>query len=130
MLATFKGSTEFGISTAGDTMAAGVDLDYMATESCDLQPESTAICSVLVSGSAQGEQTKTSSTITYTGAEASDKWFEVAITGGVQKLRDGLATCTAEADNAAPAATGIVDLYKVVVVPGAAAILAAGAAVL
>lgn len=120
--ATFRGSTEFGLSTDIDTATAGYDADIKATESCTLEPSSQAVCSVLLSASVEDNgKTKTKTTITYSGAEATGKWFEVPITGGAEKLPPATATCDGNY-NAAPATTGLTDLYKVVIVPGAGAL--------
>lgn len=107
----------------------GVDAEVKVTESCDLTPSSMAVCSVLVSGSVEDAgKTKTKDTVTYEGAEATQKWYQVPITAGAEKLPAAGATCTA--DGNAAMATAAVDLYKVVVVPGAAALLAGAAAAL
>lgn len=103
-------------------------VDYVATEVCTLNPTTSASCSLSLDMSASGEKTKTTSTYSFEGAEAEAQYFQVPITGGADKLRMAPTTCVS-ADNAA-APTRAARLYKVVVVPGAAALLAAGAAVL
>lgn len=48
-------------------------------------------------------------------------YYQVPITAGANKV-NGLASCTSTGNAAAP--TGVVEVFKVLVVPGAAAILA------
>ncbi len=48
---------------------------------------------------------------------------QVAITGGAEKLQN-LAACTTTSSGSASASTGISQVYKVVIIPGAAALLA------
>lgn len=107
--------------------AYGYDAEALATETCSLEPTSRAVCSVKVKASVEDNgKTKTVVTSTFEGAAATDRWFQVPITGGAEKLPAATATCTANGN--AAAATGLSDLYKVVVVPGAAALLAGAAA--
>lgn len=107
-------------------MSAGVEAAVTITQSCDLQPTSSASCSVMIKASLDGDKEQTSSTFAYSGPEAEQKWKQVPITAGAGKLPAEGATCTANGNAAAP--TGMVGLYKVVVVPGAAALLAGAAA--
>lgn len=125
---TFRGSTVFGFSSATEFNTLGYDASGLATESCSLEPTTRAVCSVTVKFSAEDDgKTGTQDTITYDGAQATDRWFQVPITGGAEKLPAASATCTAGGN--AAAGMGVPEVWKVVVVPGAAALLA-GAAVL
>lgn len=67
-----------------------------------------------------GNPHSTSELIIYTGTDAF--FAQVPITAGTEKLSN-LAACTSRSSGAAPAATGTSRVYKMVVIPGAAAIL-------
>ena len=89
------------------------------SESCSLDGKTLAVCEASISASANGHHTKTKTTVTRSGNGV--HFFQVPITAGANKLK-GLASCT-NSGNAA-AATAITDVYKVLVVPGAAALMA------
>lgn len=123
---TYHGSTGLGLSTIIATASLGVEAQADITQACDLEPTSSASCSVLIKASVDGDKDQDRFRVSYTGVEAEGKWFQVPITAGAEKLPAEGATCTAEGNAAAP--TGMAGLYKVVAVPGAAALFA-GAAV-
>lgn len=104
------------ISTQIETAGAEATL----LEDCSLAGTTEAVCTASVSLSANGKHTAEQTVVTRTGSDV--HYFDVPITAGASKLSN-LAACT-KSDNAAPAATGAVDIIKVLVVPGAAALLA------
>ena len=91
-------------------------------ETCSIDGTTAAVCSAYLAVTSGGKHTKTSSTVTYSGAEVASKFYQVPITAGVQAL----STTTSCTGNAA-APTGVADVYKVLIVPGAAALLAGAA---
>ncbi|KAK3066932.1 hypothetical protein LTR53_016496 [Teratosphaeriaceae sp. CCFEE 6253] len=102
------------------TSTAGAKGTY--AESCSLSGSSYAVCAATLSLSAQGTSTKTSTSTTLTGSQL--HYGQFAITAGAEKLvRAG--SCTQSGNAAAP--TGVLEVYKVLVVPAAAAMVAAGA---
>lgn len=125
-MATYYGSTAWSISSAVAVQTLGRDIEATLTESCSIEPTSSAVCAYSVSASADGKDQKEKTMSTYEGPQAADKWFQVPITAGAEKLpAEGVnrATCTAPGNQAAPTA-GVKEAWKVVIVPGAAALLA------
>lgn len=93
-------------------------------QTCLLTGSTEAACSASIYASAQGSSTKTTTTTTLTGNELD--FHQVPITAGAALLDSTFAaagTCTTSGNAAAP--TGILEVYKVLVVPGAAALLGA-----
>ena len=105
----------FEISSATQVNGAKATL----VESCSLAGTTEAVCSASVYVSADGKHTASSTVSTASG---SDFYAQVPITAGASKI-SGLGQCTATAGSGA-APTGISEVYKVVVVPAAAALLA------
>ena len=102
-------------------------------QSCSLAGTTSAVCSVSVSVASPGTHTTSTAIVTLPGSDV--PFYRVPITAGASKL-NGLGQCTATANapsagsaasstNAA-VATGV-QRYKVLVVPGAAALLTAAA---
>ncbi|KAK3721782.1 hypothetical protein LTR37_002947 [Vermiconidia calcicola] len=115
------GPSYFGISTEAET--AGIRATLVQT--CSLDGTTLAVCSASIGASADGMSTSGTTTITRSGTDV--HYFQVPITAGANKL-PGSASCTSTASTgAAAAATGIVDVYKVLVVPAAALLAGAGA---
>ena len=85
-------------------------------QSCSFAGKTEAVCAGTYSGSSAGFATTTSTTVTVTGVIE-----QIPITAGASKL-SGAGQCTATEDNAA-APTAISEVYKVLVVPVAAALL-------
>lgn len=115
-LVTHYGSTSVKILIATETAGA----QATGAENCVLAGKTEAVCTVSLSLAANGEQTALQTVVTRTGADV--HYFDVPITAGASKFSN-LAACT-QSDNAAPAATGAVDVVKVLIVPGAAALFA------
>ncbi|KAK3713753.1 hypothetical protein LTR37_008239 [Vermiconidia calcicola] len=112
------GPNYFGISTEAET--AGIRATLV--ETCSLDGTTMAVCSASIGASADGQSTSGTTTITRSGTDV--HYFQVPITAGPNKL-PGSASCTST--GAAAAATGTVDVYKVLVVPAAALLAGAGA---
>jgi hypothetical protein len=87
---------------------------------CSLVGTVSAVCAETLSASVEGQHTEVAATATL--KNVAQYQVQVPITAGADKL-SGLASCTSTG-NAAAAATGAVDIYKVLIVPGAAALLA------
>lgn len=124
----YRGSTSFAFSTAVGTDVYGSDIMLVQTANFDLEPSTNAICTVLAGASVEDEgRTKSTSSTTCRDAQATDKWYQMPITAGAEKLSPATASSIAASESdaaAAAAAAGMVELYKVVVVPDAAALLA------
>lgn len=92
------------------------------SESCDLQGPSgsftQAVCTASFSASGQGESTSSSTVSTVTDTDFFT-YAQVPITAGASKLPTGSATACSASDNAA-VATGISEVYKIIVPVGAA----------
>lgn len=88
---------------------------------CSFEATTSAVCTVSASNVLNGYHTATSTTFTATGA-AELGYHQIPVTAGASKLFPSEA-CKASANVAMP--TGVVDVYKVLVVPGAAALVGA-----
>ncbi|KAK5175207.1 uncharacterized protein LTR77_000344 [Saxophila tyrrhenica] len=113
------GPGSFGLST--EAMTSGVRVTLV--EECQLSGTTQAVCTASIGVSANGENTATSSTGTRTGTDVN--YFQVPITAGASKLAACTGSDASSSGNAAPAATGAAEVWKVLVVPGAAALLGA-----
>ncbi|KAI0469976.1 hypothetical protein GGR56DRAFT_156149 [Xylariaceae sp. FL0804] len=115
--ATYSGDF-FEISSATDISGTKVTL----VESCSLTGSTEAACTTSYGATAGNTKTKTSYSTTYTGDVASNKFFQVPLTAGVAAL----STTTSCTDSGAMP-TGVIDVYKVLVAPAAAAAILGGA---
>lgn len=115
------------------------------TETCSLYGTTSAICRGDASVSTAGIRTVIPAGTTYTGAEASARFFQVPITGGSITAHTeqcstpapfttpsaaavgGDGTQSARPSVASAAGAGKLEVRKVVVVPGAVALLAGAA---
>lgn len=103
---------KYGLSTAGNVISL--------TETCQFSGTTQASCSNSVTLSLKDlTSTATSGTTTVTDLMST----VIPIATGGEKLASATGTCTSPGN--AAAATGVADVYKVVVVPAAAAIAAA-----
>jgi hypothetical protein len=107
ILATY-GPNSYEISTAATQDGTAVTL----LETCSITSNTAAVCSFSIGAHIGGQSTSTSSSTTLT----SINHFQIPITAGATKL-PATAACTAAANAAAP--TGLVDVYKILVVPAA-----------
>lgn len=108
-------------------VSSGISSDgaeVTVSASCSLAGTTSAVCVESISLSVDGKQTKTVTTGTLTGAQL--PYQQVPITAGASKLAGATGSCTVSGN--AAAATGIREIYKVMVFPGAAALLAGAAA--
>ncbi len=105
----------FSYTSSTGGAAAGV------TQSCSLSGSSYAVCANTVSLSVDGTSTVTSATTTASGSQL--QFAQVPITAGANLLATG--SCKTSGSAAAP--TNVMEVYKVLVVPAAAALVAAGA---
>lgn len=113
--------TEFHYSSS--TELSG--LHGVAQQSCSIDNEgSSAVCSLGVSVSSADTSTSIQTTTTATGEDF--VFGQYPITAGAEKLPASTASCTATDSGAMPTALALKDVYKVMVVPAAAA-AAAGA---
>lgn len=119
VIATY-GPQSYGLAEVGTTNEPAFNI-VTHWNTCSLDGTTKAVCSISVATGNTDDSTTVSSVRTYTGSEV--VYGQVAITAGALKLQN-LAACTATSSGFASAATGMGQLYKVVVVPGAAALLA------
>ncbi|KAK4555321.1 hypothetical protein LTR86_007618 [Recurvomyces mirabilis] len=115
--AATAGPTDYKITY--DTSTAGAT--GSVAESCSLDGTTKAVCAATVSLSAGGKHTQTKTTSTLTGTQIS--YAQYPMTAGANLLASGSASCTVSSQAAAP--TAALDVYKVLVVPAAAAAVAA-----
>lgn len=108
-----KDSYEFSTATSAD----GVQVTI--SESCSLKGTTQAVCTESFSASGSGTSTASKTTVTLSGDQL--HYYQVPVTAGADKL-SGNGQCTATGNAAAP--TAMSNVYKVVVVPGAAALMA------
>jgi hypothetical protein len=116
------GPAYFEVSTA--TSISGSEATIVV--SCSLDGTVSAVCANTLKANGGGDNINTQETTTLT--DIAQFQFQVPVTAGASKL-SGLPSCT-QTPNAAPAVTGAVDIYKVLVAPGAAALLAGAGALL
>ncbi|TKA75438.1 hypothetical protein B0A55_04883 [Friedmanniomyces simplex] len=114
-----EGPTDYQISYA--TSTGGATGAY--TESCSLSGSSYAVCVATLSLSADGTKTAVSTTATASGSQL--HYGQFPITAGADKLASATGSCMASGNAAVP--TGVMEVYKVLVAPAAAALMAAGA---
>ncbi|KAK1055191.1 hypothetical protein LTR12_015401 [Friedmanniomyces endolithicus] len=114
-----EGPTHFMFSYTSSTggAAAGV------TQSCSLSGSSYAVCANTFSLSVDGTSSVTSATTTASGSQL--QFAQVPITAGANMLATATGSCKTSGSAAAP--TDVMEVYKVLVVPAAAALVAAGA---
>lgn len=138
---TYSGNSIYEVSQSYQVLRNG-GIKIQVTETCSLYGSSSAVCSADVSGSTAGIETLIPTVTTYGPSEASQKFFQVPITGGT--ITAGNATCPTPAPFTTPspditpdavstasravesaAVAARPEVRKVIVVPGAAALLAA-----
>ncbi|KAI0522215.1 hypothetical protein F5B22DRAFT_634118 [Xylaria bambusicola] len=86
-----ENASEYKVSSAVTTKTQGVEVKATVIESCNLDGTTAATCTATVGGSAQGQSTTTSATVTYT--DASSYYLQVQITGGNEKLANPTGKC-------------------------------------
>jgi len=106
------GPSTFRFSTAAVTRTAGYDVSVTVQEACDLQGTTQAVCSASVGGNVGRTTTATSATSTVAGT--SYVRFDVAITGGAEKLANPTAQCKAPSSGASTKAVAVWGLVGVV----------------
>ncbi|KAI0405510.1 hypothetical protein F4802DRAFT_597067 [Xylaria palmicola] len=113
-----ENASEYKVSSAATTTTAGVEVKVTAIEHCALDGKTAATCTATIGGSAQGQKTTTSATVTYT--DASDLFFDVTVTAGNEKLANPTGKCS----GAASLTTRAVALWGLVGAIGAISVLA------
>lgn len=92
-------------------------------QSCSLDDTTKAVCSITTAVELSGKASTVSQVATFTGTDVI--YGQVPIVGGVKQLQASeLAACTITSTGGASVATGFSQVYKIVVIPGAAALLA------
>ncbi|KAI1263764.1 hypothetical protein F5Y18DRAFT_115740 [Xylariaceae sp. FL1019] len=84
----------YRVSSAYSTSVDGTAAKFEVIETCKIADDA-ATCTATISGSAAGQTTKTSDTVTYTGADFSAKKYDVAVTGGAEKTASASGKCNA-----------------------------------
>ncbi|KAI0143505.1 hypothetical protein GGR57DRAFT_364222 [Xylariaceae sp. FL1272] len=84
----------YRVSSSTSTKIDGTGVKLEVIETCQIADDA-ATCTATISGSADGQSTKTSDTVTYTGADFSAKQYDVAVTGGAEKTASASGTCNA-----------------------------------
>ena len=95
---------------------AGESTTYI--QACGLDGTTKAVCGLTYSFDTSGSKTASSTVTTLSGHQV--VFGPVAITSGALKLANG-ASCTST--SSAAAATAVREIYKLMIVPGAAALL-------
>ncbi|KAI8624869.1 hypothetical protein F5Y19DRAFT_280347 [Xylariaceae sp. FL1651] len=110
----YKVSSTVATSTLGYKVVVGIQ------EECNLDGTTAATCTATASLSANGQQTKTSYTSIITGADYTDKRFDVTVTGGAEKLANPTGKCSA----ASGLNTRVMALWSLLGAVGAIGVLA------
>ncbi|KAI1160947.1 hypothetical protein F5B18DRAFT_471021 [Nemania serpens] len=90
-----ENASEYKVSSAVTTQSAGIEVKATLAEHCKLDGTTAATCTATVKGSAQGQTYSTAGVVTYTNAAL--RHYDVAITGGGEKLVNPTGTCSAAA---------------------------------
>ncbi|KAI1199089.1 hypothetical protein F5X97DRAFT_132341 [Nemania serpens] len=114
-----ENASEYKVSTSLTTRTANREIKGTLVEQCKLAGTTAATCTATVIGSAQGQVYSTVSVLTYTSAAL--RHYDVAITGGAEKLASPTGSCSSAA---AGLNTRVVALWGLLGAIGAVGVLA------
>ncbi|KAI1114735.1 hypothetical protein F5Y14DRAFT_161847 [Nemania sp. NC0429] len=90
-----ENASQYTVSSAITTKTRGIVVSATAIEHCDLAGTTRAVCTATIQGEAEGQKYTTSGVVTYT--TAANRHYDVAITGGNEKLANPTGKCSSAA---------------------------------